>query len=67
MNDDCVRSIMDRYRVRTTTEAVDLALRHLAGEPMSRAEARAMRGAGAILERPRDTSSVDLDEASLRA
>ena len=67
INDDYVRTIMDRYGVRTKTEAVDLALRHLAGQPMSRDEARAMRGAGAILEPPRDTSCHGLDEASLRA
>ena len=62
-----VRTIMARSGLRTKTEAVDLALRYLAGQPMSRDEARAMRGTGAILERPPDTSSVELDEASLRA
>jgi Arc/MetJ family transcription regulator len=46
---------MDRYRLRTMTEAVDLALRHLAGQPMSREEALAMRGAHAIEEPPADT------------
>jgi len=30
---------MDRFGVHTKTEAVDLALRHLAGQPMSREEA----------------------------
>jgi Arc/MetJ family transcription regulator len=38
------------------TEAVDLALRHLAGQPMSREEALAMRGAHAIEEPPADTA-----------
>ena len=47
---------MDRYSLRTMTEAVDLALRHLAGQPMSRAEALAMRGAHAIGELPADTA-----------
>lgn len=51
-----VRTIMDRYGVRTKTDAVDLALRHLAGQPMSRDEALAMRGAGAISEVPEDTT-----------
>ena len=51
-----VQTIMDRYGVRTKTAAVDLALRHLAGQPMTREEALAMRGAGAILEPPADTS-----------
>ena len=35
---------MDRFGVHTKTEAVDLALRHLAGQPMTRDEALAMRG-----------------------
>jgi Arc/MetJ family transcription regulator len=39
---------MERFGVRTKTEAVDLALRHLAGQPMTRGEALAMRGVRAI-------------------
>lgn len=54
IDDGYVRTIMDRYGVRTKTEAVDLALRHLAGQPMTRAEALAMRGAHAIAEPPAD-------------
>jgi Arc/MetJ family transcription regulator len=49
-----VEMIMDRYGVRTKTEAVDLALRHLAGQPMTREEALAIRGARAIAEPPAD-------------
>ena len=49
-----VATIMDRYGVRTKTEAVDLALRHLAGQPMSREEALAMRGIRALKEAPAD-------------
>ncbi len=49
-----IRTIMDRYGVHTKTEAVDLALRHLAGLPMTREEAMAMRGANAIAEVPKD-------------
>jgi Arc/MetJ family transcription regulator len=49
-----VRAIMDRYGVHTKTAAVDLALRHLAGQPMTREEALAMRGARAIDELPPD-------------
>jgi Arc/MetJ family transcription regulator len=49
-----VKTIMDRFGVHTKTEAVDLALRHLAGQPMTRAEALAMRGAHAIDELPAD-------------
>ena len=50
-----VEAIMDRYGARTKTEAVDLALRHLAGQPMTREEALEMRGAHAIADVPRDT------------
>lgn len=54
IEDDYLRVIMDRYGVRTKTEAVELALRHLAGQPMSRDEALAMRGAHAIGALPAD-------------
>lgn len=54
IEDTDVRAIMDRYGVRTKTEAVALALRHLAGQPMTRDEALAMRGVGAIAEPPAD-------------
>ena len=47
-----LRIVMDRYSLRTMTEAVELALRHLAGQPMSREEALAMRGAHASRSRP---------------
>lgn len=48
IEDTYVRTIMKRYGVRTKTDAVDLALRHLAGQPMTREEAVAMHGANAI-------------------
>ncbi len=58
-----IEAIIDRYGARTKTEAVELALRHLAGQPMTREQALAMRGAHAISETlpdalpsgPRDT------------
>ena len=50
-----VNEIMRRYGLRTKREAVDLALRHLAGQPMTREEALAMEGAHAIGEVPPDT------------
>lgn len=59
IEDVYLQTIMDRYGVHTKTEAVDLALRHLAGQPMTRAEALAMRGAGAIHEPPPDTVPLD--------
>ncbi len=55
IEDTYLRAVMDRYHLRTKTEAVELALRHLAGQPMSREEALAMRGAHAIGEVPADT------------
>ncbi len=54
IEDTYVRAIMARYGVRTKTAAVDLALRHLAGQPMTRDEALGMQGAHAIAEPPAD-------------
>ena len=54
IDDAYVQMIMDRFGVRTKTDAVDLALRHLAGQPMSREEALAMRGGHAIDALPPD-------------
>lgn len=56
IEDSYLRTVMDRYGLRTKTEAVDLALRHLAGQPMTRDEALRMRGAHAIRKVPVDTS-----------
>jgi Arc/MetJ family transcription regulator len=49
-----LRAVMERFGVRTKTEAVDLALRNLAGQPMTREEALAMRGAHAIEHLPEE-------------
>jgi Arc/MetJ family transcription regulator len=54
IDDSNLRAVMDRYGLHTKTEAVDLALRHLAGQPMTREEALAMRGAHAIGKVPPD-------------
>lgn len=54
IEDDHVQAIMRRYHLRTKTEAVDLALRKLASEPMTREEALAMRGTRSIGEIPPD-------------
>jgi len=54
IEDAYVQVIMDRYGVRTKTAAVELALRHLAGQPMTREQALEMRGARAISEAPVD-------------
>lgn len=58
MDDTNLAIVMRRYRLRTKTEAVELALRRLAGEPMTREEALAMRGAGAIETVPEDSGPV---------
>jgi Arc/MetJ family transcription regulator len=55
LDDGYVRTIMERFGLETKTEAVELALRHLAGQPMSREEALAMRGTRAIGKIPPDT------------
>lgn len=55
IEDTYLRVVMDRYGLRTKTEAVELALRHLAGQPMTREDALAMRGAHAIDQPPADT------------
>lgn len=39
-------AIMERYRLRSKKEAVNLALRRLAAEPLELDEARRMRGSG---------------------
>jgi Arc/MetJ family transcription regulator len=55
IEDRYVTAIMDRFGVHTKTEAVDLALRHLAGQPMTREEALAMRGGHSIGDLPIDS------------
>jgi Arc/MetJ family transcription regulator len=55
IEDTYVQAIMDRYGLRTKTAAVDLALRHLAGQPMTRDEALSMQGVHAVGELPSDT------------
>lgn len=54
LDEGLVQAVMRRYGLRTKTEAVDVALRRLAGQPMTREEALAMRGARAIAEIPPD-------------
>lgn len=54
IDDDLLEIVMRRYGIHTKTEAVDIALRRLAGRPLSIAEALAMRGASLIDEIPED-------------
>lgn len=46
IDDELVTQAMAIYRLRSKREAVDLALRRLVGDPMTREEALAMRGRG---------------------
>lgn len=46
LDENLVRLVMRRYRLSTKRAAVDLALRRLVGEPLSREEALALRGSG---------------------
>jgi Arc/MetJ family transcription regulator len=45
---------MRRYRLATKGEAVNLALRTLAAEPLTVDEARGLRGTGPVLHRDAD-------------
>ena len=60
IENDYVEVLIERFGVRTKTEAVDLALRHLAGDPMTREEALAMRGEHAIAALPVDAEPADV-------
>ncbi|HEY9565119.1 MAG TPA: type II toxin-antitoxin system VapB family antitoxin [Nocardioides sp.] len=55
IDDVALRAVMERYHLRTKTEAVDLALRHLAGQPMTIEEMLEMEGVRAIDSIPDDT------------
>jgi Arc/MetJ family transcription regulator len=55
IEDRYIEAIMARFGVHTKTEAVDIALRHLAGQPMTREEALSMRGSHSINEVPADS------------
>ena len=46
IDDELIERVMRRYRLPSKRAAVELALRRLAGEAMSRDEALAMEGAG---------------------
>jgi Arc/MetJ family transcription regulator len=46
INDDLVARVMRRFNLPSKRAAVDLALRRLLGEPMTRAEILALQGVG---------------------
>jgi Arc/MetJ family transcription regulator len=62
IDDELVERVMRRYRLPSKRAAVDLALRRLVGEPMSREEALAAEGSGwagdlGVLREPDDIVS----------
>lgn len=46
IDDDACRAVMDRFHLESKRDAVNLALRRLAAEPLGLDEARALRGSG---------------------
>jgi Arc/MetJ family transcription regulator len=46
LDDEACRAVMERYRLSTKRDAVNLALRTLAAEPLDVDAARRMRGSG---------------------
>jgi len=46
LDDDAVRVVMDRYRLATKRDAVNFALRLVAGEALDLDAARGLRGSG---------------------
>jgi Arc/MetJ family transcription regulator len=46
LDDELCQRVMDRFHLSTKREAVNLALRYLAGEALSVDDARSLRGSG---------------------
>lgn len=46
LDDDAVAAVMQRFNLQTKREAVNLALRRLAAEPLDLEAARGLRGSG---------------------
>jgi Arc/MetJ family transcription regulator len=55
ISEELLDIVMNRYGIRTKTEAVDAALRHLAGRPLTTEEILDMRGARLVDRLPDDT------------
>ena len=68
IDDELVEIVMVRYHLKTKREAVDYALRHIAGQPMTKEEAMAMFGSIPDFEVPADrfTHFIDDDDDSAR-
>ncbi|HAN70845.1 MAG TPA: toxin-antitoxin system protein [Actinobacteria bacterium] len=61
IDDELVHRVMVQYHLRTKREAVDYALRHLAGQPMTREEMLAMCGSMPDFEVPEDPTDFEVD------
>ena len=59
IDDELIQRVMVRYHLTTKREAVDYALRALAGQPMTRDEMLAFFGAFPDLETPADSPAHD--------
>lgn len=59
IDDELVDRVMVRYQLSTKREAVELALRHIAGQPMSTSELLALRGAFPDLDYPESLGRND--------
>lgn len=46
IDEDACRLVMERYQLSTKRDAVNFALRTVAGEPLSLGKARRLRGSG---------------------
>ena len=56
IDDELVEIVMMRYQLKTKREAVDYALRNLAGQPMTREEMLEMCGSMPDFDVPEDPS-----------
>ena len=59
IDDDLVHRVMVRYDLKTKREAVDYALRHLAGQPLTTDEALALGGSMPDFATPADDTTFD--------
>jgi Arc/MetJ family transcription regulator len=55
LDEELVQRVMERYKLSTKREAVDYALRHLAGEPLTRGQAADLLGSIPDFSVPEDT------------
>jgi Arc/MetJ family transcription regulator len=62
IDDGLVHRVMVRYHLKTKREAVEYALRHLAGQPLSTSEALALGGSMPDFAAPVDDMSDSHDD-----